>query len=463
MNRIKLLLPLLLALAMLLCACSVNSVDEPTEKTKKTTEATTTEPATSEPETSSETEITSDTTTETTTAATTEITSDTTTGTTPPTPESTFDTQPEPETLILGHLSDREAEHTDEYGNVYHYSYHVPCASQGANAGWFNEEMEKLMREEVDPAYNDIGADVGPHWMSVDYTVGTHGDITSVLITLVDLWDCSSYLCYNLDRDGSPVDNDAMMAAAGIEPQICLDEMYEAFDKYTAIDETKVPEWAIPELETARARTLDPSNYSLDNLMFFDAMGSLGFIGNVYSIAGADSYLHPFVWTDGGFLIADEGPNGAPDDDDTLFRDLSWLYGEWEADGLPDADKAIRNVGLVFFEDGTAGFNLIDPAFFDPELAPDGPAPETLEFYNGEWHILLDEDTAYPHGAIVLELERAGGIYAMDGIVKSMRGVYCIVPDGDLLSVTHVDGEPLLSGWEGSEITMYNLVRYAEW
>ena len=105
--------------------------------------------------------------------------------------------------------------------------------------------------------------------------------------------------------------------------------------------------------------------------------------------------------------------------------------GTWEA--YEDFDGSQVVLKMTFGEDGSAQY-LCGYAY-----------SEFLSDYQGSWFVLTDNGT-YPAGSIVLELKDT-----MSG--DDFFGVYTVTAESGTITLAHVNGDPLLYGWEGKNVT----------
>lgn len=105
--------------------------------------------------------------------------------------------------------------------------------------------------------------------------------------------------------------------------------------------------------------------------------------------------------------------------------------GTWEA--YEDFDGSQVVLKTTFGEDGSARY-LCGYAY-----------SEFLSDYQGTWYVLTDNGT-YPAGSVVLEMKDT-----MSG--DDFFGVYTVTAESGTVTLAHVNGDALLYGWEGKNIT----------
>ena len=105
--------------------------------------------------------------------------------------------------------------------------------------------------------------------------------------------------------------------------------------------------------------------------------------------------------------------------------------GTWEA--YEDFDGSQVVLKTTFGEDSSARY-LCGYAY-----------SEFLSDYQGSWYVLTDNGTS-PAGSVVLEMKDA-----MSG--DDFFGVYSVTAESGTITLTHLNGDSLLYGWEGKGIT----------
>lgn len=136
------------------------------------------------------------------------------------------------------------------------------------------------------------------------------------------------------------------------------------------------------------------------------------------------------VFVPAGMTIRDISNYEAVSQQEPPAADVDFV-GTWEA--YEDFDGSQVVLKMTFGEDGSARY-LCGYAY-----------SEFLSDYQGTWYVLT-ENGQYPDGAILLEMKDA-----MSG--ADFFGVYTVTAESGTITLTHLNGDGLLYGWEGKGIT----------
>lgn len=184
--------------------------------------------------------------------------------------------------------------YTDGVGNTGDYSYALPliCGVDTDDAAAANGAIKDIFQNDIQPELDAMQEGVSLTAYNVGYEYVCFKGITSVLIT-VDLDDGSSlYYCFNFDEEGKTVSNSGLLELKGVSSD---DFLKTAGELLSESDQLKnIPDNASAEEQEVREKTLSAENCNMEMPMYLDASGKLCFVGRVYSLAGADSYLYLF-------------------------------------------------------------------------------------------------------------------------------------------------------------------------
>ena len=186
-------------------------------------------------------------------------------------------------------------QYTDRSGYVMRYSYTLPklAGADTACVREINAEMQEIYDGYVKASLQDMADGLTPmHWC-VSYEYAERGGVHTLLVTSDSDFGMDEYWCFSFDGAGNALDNEALLAAAGLTPDDFMSLTY-AFLKERTDYSGYMDDEAWQQLQRD---TLAPENLNAEVPMALLPDGSLCFICTVYTIAGAGAYDEAFAIT----------------------------------------------------------------------------------------------------------------------------------------------------------------------
>jgi hypothetical protein len=253
----KKLLPFLLLLSLLLCACSsAGGSIAPLPGTADPTAAPSQEPApqiTSEPA---------------------------------PAPAAT------PEPVVIYDAYCKIGSYDDSLSNHWDYVLRIPAIqAPGSDATRLNQEMYTALYPYVKDALDAMESMVSLGICGVDYKVYVNDSLISIVSEVDTDWGFESYYTVNYDAESkTEVDRAALLARFGLDEEGFLALAVQTVDKYFKehYDSPNIPKdsfWQ-DRYDKSAAR----ENFTQDCQLYVNDQGQLCMIFKLYSFAGADYY-----------------------------------------------------------------------------------------------------------------------------------------------------------------------------
>jgi len=127
-------------------------------------------------------------------------------------------------------------------------------------------------------------------WLGLTYEVGRKDDVVSVTVLRRGDWDLDAYdVHYFSATTGEPLTAEAVYAAFGMTPEEGKESLRAAMERCWG----QTPAEADPSWLEQKEKTLADSNINAVKPLITEK-GELQFVGEFYSLAGADSYMHRF-------------------------------------------------------------------------------------------------------------------------------------------------------------------------
>lgn len=184
--------------------------------------------------------------------------------------------------------------YTDGVGNTYNYSYALPliCGVDTDDAAAANGAIKDIFQNDIQSELDAMQEGISLTVCNVGYEYVCFKGVTSVLISVDTDWGSSFYYCFNFDADGRALSNSGLLELKGVSEDDFLKAAGELLGESAQLKD--IPEDMSEEAQKVRERTLSAENCNMEMPMYLDASGRLCFVGRVYSLAGADSYLYLF-------------------------------------------------------------------------------------------------------------------------------------------------------------------------
>lgn len=188
----------------------------------------------------------------------------------------------------------REGVTITEDGSEYEYCYELPAfAGQGPDLERLNGQIYERVWPEVENALDQTGQGMPPTLLELSYQAFEYEGILSLLVTLRYDWGASEYYALSVNADGTEAGREALLACAGLTEedfvQRAAETVGQVFDElYEDVPAETMAEYGA-EL---RERSMAAENFGPELPLVLDSEGRLCFAARIYSLAGAESYLH---------------------------------------------------------------------------------------------------------------------------------------------------------------------------
>lgn len=199
------------------------------------------------------------------------------------TPETTEETTPEPT-----EADTRQYVYTDGA-----FCYHIPVVElPGVDAGELNETLYATYDAFLQTEVFALSAEER-FWLGLTYEIGRKDDVVSVAVRRIGDFDLDAYDVYYISAStGKELSREAVFAAFGMTTEEgetvirkVMETYWEGMEQYASLGEEF--------FRTQKELTLAESNIEAV-CPLITADGQLQFVGEFYSLAGADSYWYRF-------------------------------------------------------------------------------------------------------------------------------------------------------------------------
>lgn len=194
-----------------------------------------------------------------------------------------------PEDIVVT-AYEKSGDYTDDLGNEYRYSYRVPAINADTEEAQrlnslINEQLMSVVNEEL----SSMDGGLSLVSINMDYRFFVNGGIVSILCKADSPNDFFNYWVYNYDAEsGREITRADFLAREGLtEDELvslacaaCEKKFTEAFGGFPHDD----------FYDEQYARTLDPSTYGDDLMLYYGEDGVLSMVAPIYSMAGAAFY-----------------------------------------------------------------------------------------------------------------------------------------------------------------------------
>ena len=194
-----------------------------------------------------------------------------------------------PEDIVVTAF-EKSGDYTDSLGNEYHYSYRIPAINaEPEEARRLNELIYTQLMSVVDKELKSMDDGLSLVSVNVDYRYYVNDGIVSILCTSDSPDDFNNYLVCNYDAgNGREFTRADFLAREGLTEEelvslacaTCEKTFTEAFGNF--------PHDSF--YEEQYARTLDPSTYGDDLMLYYGEDGTLSMVAPIFSLAGASFY-----------------------------------------------------------------------------------------------------------------------------------------------------------------------------
>lgn len=170
------------------------------------------------------------------------------------------------------------------------FCYHIPVvALPDVNADAINDKLYESYDRFLQTEVLTVPADER-FWLGLTYEIGRKDDAVSVTVLRRGDCDLDSYDVYYISAStGKELTGDAVFAAFGMTAETGEATIRKAMETYWG----QTPEETDPFFLEQKEKTLADSNINAVKPLITEK-GELQFVGEFYSLAGADSYFYRF-------------------------------------------------------------------------------------------------------------------------------------------------------------------------
>lgn len=197
---------------------------------------------------------------------------------------------------LIEEIYSEEGSYTDEVGNTYQYSYHIPALiADTLDAQTINNEIRQDMGGIVQREMDGMKDGLSLGYLSVSWESYWHGSRVFLVMQSESDFSFTDYKVFSYDfAEGKRVTNEMLLESLGVTQQEFLDGMKKAAERvytdlYQGISEEERGNMGYQE---RLAWTLSDENLNMDLMIYLDKDGILSVITPIGSLAGADWYYH---------------------------------------------------------------------------------------------------------------------------------------------------------------------------
>lgn len=208
--------------------------------------------------------------------------------------ESTPSLEPTPEPVVIYDAFSQLGTYKDEIGNTWSYVLRIPAIqTSAADATRLNQELYSALYPSVKDALDAMEGGYSLVVYRVDYTVFINGELISIVAEIDTDWDFDSYYAVNFDAGTkTEADRAALLARFDLTEEAFLTRAVQTVDAFFQ------QSYGDPERDgfwhDRHDRSVARENFTEDCQLYVDDAGQLCMIVRLYSSAGADYYYHCF-------------------------------------------------------------------------------------------------------------------------------------------------------------------------
>ena len=194
-----------------------------------------------------------------------------------------------PEDIVVTAF-EKSGDYTDSLGNEYHYSYRIPAINaEPEEARRLNELIYTQLMSVVDKELKSMDDGLSLVSVNVDYRYYVNDGIVSILCTSDSPNDFNNYLVCNYDAgNGREFTRADFLAREGLTEEELVSLACATCEKTCTEAFGNFPHDSF--YEEQYARTLDPSTYGDDLMLYYGEDGTLSMVAPIFSLAGASFY-----------------------------------------------------------------------------------------------------------------------------------------------------------------------------
>ena len=185
-----------------------------------------------------------------------------------------------------------EGVYTDSIGNRYDYLLRIPAIrDSGDDAQRLSQELYDKLYPYVQDALDAMDGQYSLGVCRVDYTIYQNGDLCSLVARVDTDWGFSDYYAVNYDRAAHrEADRVDMLSRYGLTELMFLPLAADKVDELFQSSLGNIPRddfW-----KQQHDRSIAPENFREDCWLYADEANNLCMIFKLYSLAGGDYYYH---------------------------------------------------------------------------------------------------------------------------------------------------------------------------
>lgn len=220
-----------------------------------------------------------------------------------PAPQITSEPAPAPaatlEPVVIYDAYCKIGSYDDSLSNHWDYVLRIPAIqASGSDATRLNQELYTALYPSVKDALDAMEGLYSLGVCNVDYTVYINGSLISIVSEVDTDWGFESYYVVNFDAESkTEVDRAALLARFGLNEESFLDLAVQTVENYFKehYDNANIPKDSF--WQDRHDQSVAKKNFTEDCQLFVSAEGKLCMIVKLYSFAGADYYYNIFPLT----------------------------------------------------------------------------------------------------------------------------------------------------------------------
>ncbi len=196
-------------------------------------------------------------------------------------------------TDVLTDKISSEGVYSDDIGNIYNYSYHMPeLLIESDDAGKINRSIEDFMMSDINQELEGMEDGVSLMMPQCGYGAYLNGNVLSLVLFMHTDFEYSEYVCFNIDvSTGKELSNAELLTLKGWDSEKFLSAQKNTLERAFFILHSDLDKDAADS--EVYLNTVSEDNLSVECPMYFGPDYELRFIGKIYSFGGADYYNYP--------------------------------------------------------------------------------------------------------------------------------------------------------------------------
>ena len=196
---------------------------------------------------------------------------------------------------LVSEYAVKQVHYVDKVGTILNCVFRVPQVNLPSyDAQEVSEEVLELAKEVVLAAQAAAEEKSGLLDQGMDYETWTQDRMLVLRVTVDNLWDCDRYFVYVFDLDtGVRLDTAGIAQRLGLNADDLAEKLAQAVEREYRVTYEGMEDMDGRFYEMQLSRTIELEN--LNNAQIYPSeSGTLMVVADIYSLAGADSYVHNF-------------------------------------------------------------------------------------------------------------------------------------------------------------------------